>query len=346
MKRLRRPEFLIAVEIALGSTISILLADWAKLLFSASAGITTLLTIQNTRDKTLRTSLQRYAAFLLMLLLVRLVMQPLNFSAPSFGLFLLLFVSLCHALRMQAVMPSNAVLATHFLIQGHMQIPLIMNAFWLLTIGAGVGVLLNLLIPHQRQPLTRYRDEIESSLRAILSAIGRRAAGLGRKGEALPEERTAARAAEDRQMADDLEGLERRLADYEQAARDEGANRLQRRDSYPIRYFQMRSRQTNYLRRMWSNMQRMGRGHQILLPVAAFLMQIAERFSESNNAVDLLRQQALLEADYDISPLPESRAEFEDRALMYVLLQDLRSLLEIKRDFVAALTAGELKDNW
>jgi hypothetical protein len=40
------------MEIALGSKISLLRASWAGLMYSASPGITTLLTIQSTLDKT------------------------------------------------------------------------------------------------------------------------------------------------------------------------------------------------------------------------------------------------------------------------------------------------------
>ncbi len=36
---------------------------------------------------------------------------------------------------------------------------------------------------------------------------------------------------------------------------------------------------------------------------------------------------------YDRLPLPLDRNEFEDRALLYAVIQDMRSLLQIKRDF-------------
>ncbi|MCR5317839.1 MAG: hypothetical protein K6E22_06380, partial [Treponema sp.] len=34
-------------------------------------------------------------------------------------------------------------------------------------------------------------------------------------------------------------------------------------------------------------------------------------------------------------PLPQNRAEFEDRAHLFLLMERLRDFLEIKRDFVA-----------
>ena len=79
-------------EAAIGTTVSILLADILGLQFSAVAGITTLLTIQNTRGATLKTASKRILAFVLMVLLCAVTLLPLGFHVLSFGPFLLLFV--------------------------------------------------------------------------------------------------------------------------------------------------------------------------------------------------------------------------------------------------------------
>ena len=342
----RRVNYLVVMEIALGSTISLLLASWAGLMYSASAGITTLLTIQNTRDKTLKTTLQRYLAFLLMLGLTRLIMVPLQFSALSFGLFLLFFVGLCYASGMQLVMASNAVLATHFLIEKNMGLPLVVNEFWLLTIGATAGLMLNLLIPHQRQPLSHYRDEVEGMLKDILCAMSSRALGLCRVDGRLITCTADHLARENALMQGGFARLEKLLSDYELAARDEGGNRLQTQAIYPIKYFQMRSRQVAFLKRIWGNLERVQRVYSASQPLADFLLDIASSFGESNNALRLLEEHRKLEENYEVSALPQSRGEFEARALLYVVLLDIRSFLEIKRDFYASLEPEEIRRYW
>ncbi len=342
----RRVNILMAAEIALGAALSLLLASWAGLLYSASAGITTLLTIQNTRDMTLKTTLQRYLVFLLMLALSRVTMVPLGFSALSFGLFLFFFVGLCWMSGTQQVMASNAVLATHFLIEGNMGLPLIINEFWLLTIGATVGVLVNLLVPQRRLPLSRYRDEAEAALREILTAMSRRALGMCDAGGSLVPCTAEAVAGENERMQADFAKLDDMLAGYEMAARDESGNRLQGQSIYPIKYFQMRTRQAGFLKRIWSNLERVQRVYSASRPLAELLGDIAESFGESNNALRLLDEHAKLEASYDVSALPKSRDEFETRALLFVMLQDIRSFLEIKRDFYASLAPEEIRKYW
>ena len=45
-------------------------------------------------------------------------------------------------------------------------------------------------------------------------------------------------------------------------------------------------------------------------------------------------------------PLPQSRAEFENRALLYRVLYDLEDFLQLKADFAAALTEQERSRFW
>lgn len=81
-------DLLSVAEVALGTTSGILLADMLGLKYSAVAGITTLLTIQNTRGATLKTAGKRMLAFALMVILCFAALPPLHFHTLSFGLFL------------------------------------------------------------------------------------------------------------------------------------------------------------------------------------------------------------------------------------------------------------------
>ena len=45
-------------------------------------------------------------------------------------------------------------------------------------------------------------------------------------------------------------------------------------------------------------------------------------------------------------PLPQSRAEFENRALLYRILYDLEDFLQLKANFSASLTDQERSRFW
>lgn len=307
-------------EAAIGTTVSILLADILGLQFSAVAGITTLLTIQNTRGTTLKTASKRILAFVLMVLLCAVTLLPLGFHVLSFGPFLLLFVGLCYLFDLQSVIASNAVLATHFLIERSMSRGLILNEFGLLMIGSGIGMLVKLLIPRRPAPLPAYRDEIEESFRAILQAMAAKTRHL-----------LSAREEEDTLFS--LDRLDKKLIAYENAALIESDNYLLAEKGYPIAYFRMRSRQASYLRRIWQNLMRTEQSHETDFLLADFFKEIADGFSEANTAQSMLQTLERIDHAYDHLPLPRHRKEFEDRAMLYAVIQDLRSLLEIKRDF-------------
>ena len=329
----RQVDLISVAEVAVGTTLAIVLADLIGLKYSAVAGITTLLTIQNTRGATLKTAGKRVAAFALMVVLCLATLLPLRFHTLSFGLFLLLFVGLCYLLDLQSVIASSAVLATHFLIEKSMAPGLILNEFGLLMAGSGVGVLIKLIIPRRRAPLARFRDDIEDSFRAILRAMAAKTI------HALSDE-------DDPDTLNSFDQLEKKLADYENAALFESDNHLLQAGQYPVAYFQMRSRQASFMRRIWQNLSRTSQSHGTNFLLADFFNEVASGFSEGNTALPMLQTLERIDHVYDRLPLPRDRKEFEDRALLYAVIQDMRSLLQIKRDFALSANDEGTKAKW
>ena len=272
----RSVDLLSVAEVAIGTTLGIVLADLLGLKYSAVAGITTLLTIQNTRGATLKTTGKRIAAFALMVILCAATLLPFQFHTLSFGLFLLLFVGLCYLLDLQSVIASNAVLATHFLMERSMAPDHILNELGLLLVGSGVGVLVKLIIPRRRAPLARFRDDIEDTFRAILRAMA------GKTIHTLTD-------TEDPDRLNSFDRLEKMLDDYENAALFESDNHLLGEGKYPVAYFQMRSRQATFLRRIWQNLSRTGQSHGTNFLLADFFKEVADGFSEGNTALHMLQ---------------------------------------------------------
>lgn len=364
----------IIFEISFGATIAILIANWMNLQYSASAGITVLLTIQNTRRETVTSTLQRYLVFFLMVLLSALIMRPMGYTTISFGLFLLLFVGISYFFQLQHVVSSNAVLATHFLAAGHMGSPLVVNEFWILTIGAAVGVLINIVIPYQRMPLEQFRDDVEDQMRDLLYAFAKRVDLIGCPEVPLAEAQRGADEnnevdeeegepslqiakapascpidgldAEDEEIAQIFAELQVDLDAYHKAATDDMANRYQWDEGYPAMYFAMRTNQVALLQRMWENLTRVTENYALNVTFSNFLRSVADAFHEKNNTERLLKGHRVLEMLYDDSPLPATRTEFENRAHMYVIMQDMRTFLLLKKDFISITENRERAFHW
>lgn len=339
-------QWLQLIEISAGATLSILFAEMLGLRYGSAAGIITLLTIQQTRGKTLNTAVKRMLSFVLMVMLSYATMGLLGFHTAVFGLFLLLYVGASFALEWVPVMSSNAVLATHFLLEKSMAWPLVFNELGLLAIGAAVGVVLNLVLPYRRRPLQHYRDQVEDKFRTILRVMARRILG-----ECLAEGQVTActpqlRTKEDEQIRQDFAELEARLSRYESLAAEESENRLLSGSSYPQAYFQMRSQQLLLLKRMWDSLERVDAGYEMNHLLSALFQTTADTFAEKNNAEQLLLLHAQIEQAYEQTILPRDRQEFRNRALLYAMLMDIRSFLVVKRSFIDSSKFSDSQHSW
>lgn len=159
------------LKIAVGSAAAIFLANLLGLKYSTSAGIITLLTIQDTSRETIVISAKRICAFLVATVLSYAVFHLFGYHVFSYGVFLFLFIAVCGPLRLANAVSTNAVLATHYLLEQDMTSAFIGNEALLLLIGAGIGTLLNLYMPGKGKEIRRMQYQLEEDLRAVLYGI-------------------------------------------------------------------------------------------------------------------------------------------------------------------------------
>ncbi|MGL4374165.1 MAG: aromatic acid exporter family protein, partial [Turicibacter sp.] len=76
--------------------------------------------------------------------------------------------------------------------------------------------------------------------------------------------------------------------------------------------------------------------------LATLTEKVAFALHECNCAVDLVNQTEAVLETIRLQSLPQSREEFENRALLFQYLNELRYLLEIKRNFRTGLTNEQL----
>ena len=86
-----------ALKIAAGAVAAILLAEALGLQNAASAGIITLLTVQNTRRETVMSSVRRFSGFAMMTLLCLPIYHFCGTAPWAFGIVLLLLLLICES---------------------------------------------------------------------------------------------------------------------------------------------------------------------------------------------------------------------------------------------------------
>ncbi|MDF2541634.1 MAG: putative rane protein [Herbinix sp.] len=378
-KKKINPLFLLKTGI--GSALAILLAEMAGLLFSPSAGIITLLTIQNTKKETIFIALRRILAFLLAVISAYVVFSSFGYTSIAFGCFVILFVALCYIGNLKDGISMNAVLTTHFLIEKRMDKFLIINEVALLLIGMSIGIGLNLLMPRNLKKIRREQKNFELKVKELLSALAielqQKEACLIQKHKEVDKQQirrmdersenwtlfTLERRKEQSvnsanqssnqfhmEAKNDLPGmfltLESQLTYLITKAYENADNTLLSDTRYLISYFEMRKLQLGVLRNIKVNIDRIPVLLKQTIPVSEFISHISNSFHERNNAIGLMKELEELKEYFRKEVLPVTREEFEYRAILYQILMELEYFLELKRDFVRELEEKEMITYW
>lgn len=318
------------IKTSVGSAISLFIAMALGLNNAASAGIITLLTIHDTSKETINIALKRIAAFFIATLFSYVIFHVAGYNFIAFGIFLFLFMGCCQLLKLKDAVSTNAVLVTHYLIKGSMEIPFILNEALLLFIGAGIGTLLNLYIPGKIKEIRHTQHILEEDLKTVLL----------RMSEYIVKEDKS-----------DYTGscFQKLLADVDEGEKHAYAymnNTFFQESKYFMEYMQMRRQQCVVLQDIYKKIVSLSFIPPQALQISEFIRNISISFGESNNARDLLDELAILTSGMKNSSLPVTREEFENRAVLYMILTDLEYFLQLKKDFSDSLSEEQIKKYW
>lgn len=316
-----------ALKIAAGAVAAILIAEAMGLQNAASAGIITLLTVQNTRRETVMSSVRRVLAFCIMTLLSMPLYHFCGTEPWTFGLVLLLLLLICYGLHMEDSTPINAVMATHYMLAGGVTSGMVGNELLLLLIGSGIGVCLNWFMPRNRNRIQRMQQELDGEIQGILERMAVQIleadhTGYGDSCFAKTEQLSAA--------------LRREIDIFLQ-------NQTWEDDTYWMRYVMMRREQCRVLEEMYRQLLRLTQIPEQAKPLSEFFGEVAQHFHEGNDCTALLTRLEQLHTAYQEDALPETREAFENRALLYCILTELRTFLQIKQQFYLSLPEQERK---
>lgn len=317
-------------KIAIGSAVAIFLADLLGLSYSTSAGIITLLTIQDTSRETIVISAKRGCAFLLATALAYMIFHLLGYHVFSYGIFLFLFIACCGPLHLGNAVSINAVLVTHYLMEKNMAFSMIGNEALILVIGAGIGTVLNLYMPDKSREIRAMQYQLEEDLRNVLLRMSE----YIRK-----EERSDYTGNCFDKLQTDIDAGKKQAFAYMN-------NTFFQESKYFLVYMNMREQQMVVLRDIYKKIISM----RTILPqtngVSELLHEIAVTFGESNNARELLAKREEVLTQMKDSGLPVTRQEFEDRAVLYGILMDLEYFLQLKKEFADSLTQEQIRQYW
>ncbi|MCJ0582785.1 aromatic acid exporter family protein, partial [Enterococcus cecorum] len=296
------------IKTVIASVLAILIATQLHLLYATAAGIIAILSVGNTKKTSLKSGLGRVLSLGLAIILSFICFTTLGFHTWAFGVFLLVFIPLSVRFNLADAIVVNSVLITHFLVEKSFSWQMILNETLLMTIGVGLALLLNLYMPDNEKQLKEDIKAIEEDFRTIIFAMAAH----------LNLEKIAP-------LDDACLDLRSKLRAALNQARIHQKNQWISEEDYYSEYFSMRLAQLRILRDMVNLLIEIDIDGLFVDELRKVLISTAENFAEENDGKLILWQIEAVYQNYRQKPLPQTREEFENRALLFQFLQSFRS---------------------
>ncbi len=329
-KKIRKLNYSKILKISLGGGIAIAIATALKLKFSVAAGVILLLTVQNTKKETLAVASKRFLSFLMAIGVAWVSFHLAGYNALGFGLFFLIFLFLSHLLKLGDGIAMSSVLTTHFYIEQNMQLPLIGNELALMTIGAGLGVLLNLIyMPQKTKAILASQKRIEEGLCTVLDRMAY---------FIMTEDKSE-------YTSEYLAPLKKLIKESLADVREEIDNHFTMETPYYLQYMLMRKSQCSVLMGVSDDIRSLTQVPRQAEKIANFLRKVSDTFG-LNNGVELLAELEEIKEYYRHDELPTTREEFENRAILFQILHGIERMLILHREFVVTLSEQQIQTYW
>lgn len=313
------------LKTGIGAAGAMMLAEIMGLKFSASAGIITILSIQNTKRASCEIAIKRLIATVVALAVGGGLFELIGFHPVVFGIYIILFIPLAVKFKVTEGIVPASVLVTHLLGNGDVTASLIINEMLLMIVGAGVALVLNLYMPSIENELLKDKRQIEETMYEILMDMS-----LALKGEHLKK----CEGNKMKELRSCLEIGRKRAHQY--------------RDNYFInemahyeKYFEMRWGQFQVMTYMFKHFDKFSMSVEQGVKIGELTLQLAESTKGKVTVEKLMEDLENLRLSFKQSQLPKGREEFENRAMLYQFLNDIELFITIKANFKQSLTEKE-----
>lgn len=301
---------------ALGTVLAIYLAYYFNLEHYTAAGILTILCIQPTRKGSLKSAWIRFSAALLGMVFSIILFNILGYEAWVIGLLLLLFIPTTVKLKLTSGIVTSSVIIMHIFTNHTISISFILNELFILIIGIGVALIMNIYMPSLEQNLEENQKQTEQYFKKILEEIS----AYLEEGDRLWDGR-------------EIMEVEKLIQASKSLAFRDIENHFRRYDNTFYHYFKMREKQLEIIEQMLPVLSSLSASIEHSKTIGIFIKKVSQAVHPGNTAMIYLDELNQMKDDFKKMPLPESRQEFEIRASLYHFLNQMEQYLQIKLKF-------------
>ncbi|MFC3882835.1 aromatic acid exporter family protein [Bacillus songklensis] len=299
---------------AIGTAAAIMIAQFFNLNYFPSAGILTILCVQNSKKKSLQSASARFFACLLAIVFSLIFFEGITYHPIVIGLMLLLFIPTTVMLKINEGVVTSSVIILHIYSEQNVTAGIVLNEIALIVIGIGTALVVNLYMPSLDTKLKQYQKEIEQNFRKIFEEI---VAYL--------------RTSESQWVGKEITETARLIEEAKSLAFRDVENHFLRTENYYYHYFKTREKQFEIIERVLPLVTSIESVVEQRYMIADFLEELSLCIHPGNTAQLFLIKLRQLQEEFKGASLPQTRGEFEARAQLYQLMREIEQYLIIKK---------------
>jgi uncharacterized membrane protein YgaE (UPF0421/DUF939 family) len=316
------------IKTAIGVALSILLAQQLGLHNFASAGIITILCIQITKKRSFRTAWDRFLACTLAVPFSALFFWVFGYEPIVIGIILLFFIPTLVMLKANDGIVTSSVIILHLFAAQSFSLAFFLNELGVIVIGIGVALIVNLYMPSVDKKMDEFQEKIEENFKRIFNEIIRylRDGDSDWEGKEITE--TASIIREAKTIA---------FRDVE--------NRFAKEETIYNQYFTMREKQFEIIERLLPSVTSISSKVKQGNMIADFLEELSENIHPGNTAIIYIHKLMIMKAEFEESELPKTREEFEARAALLQVVNEMERYLILKSSFKGLRKTSKMSIN-
>ncbi|VEU82870.1 aromatic acid exporter family protein [Acholeplasma hippikon] len=281
-------------------------------------GVIGILSVSITKKDSLVNGLKRYIDVLFALTLSTILYLLFGFELHILVLFIALFVFGSYATKIDVGLVPSIVLANHVYAYQGFDWPFFIDEVLIITIGTGVALLVSMLYPQDWNK--KIKEQILDVDQKIKDYLFMLSILLNQKeGKEVFFEHHILLNQEITKKINDAEIVDKNI--------------IFQNDHRYLAYLYMRRNQVNYINNMYKSAAKIKFYHEYQKIIAKYIEELIQDIGDENKANYQLEKLKNLRDKFSKEELPKTRTEFETRAMLFHIIEDLDSMLNAKKLF-------------
>jgi len=280
-------------------------------------GILGILSVSITKKETIKNSAKRYINVLYALLLGTIFFGFFGFNLLVFIIFIAVFLFTSYLLKIDIGLVPGIVLVNHIYNYGTIDKSFILEEALIITIAVFIAVFVNIIYPSYWEKEAKLKlKEVDNLIKNYLNELSKSFNDKKKK-------------AKEKYSEEINKAINENILFIEHNEK----NKLFLNDYRYLAYIYMRKEQINRLNNIYENYLKINVFHQNQIEISKYLSELETDISDQNYAIKQLNKLDDLLNEFKKEELPKTRDEFETRALLFYIVEELNNFLKVKETF-------------